>query len=143
MDEIDEALLALLKENARLPVASLAQTLGLARSTVQSRLERLERRGIVVGYTVRLCEEATKSTIHATALLQIEPRELPSILSRLRAVREVTKVHTTSGRFDLLVRLAAPTTRALDAALDSIGSAPGVKSSESLVHLSTRIDRAV
>ena len=143
MDEVDEALLALLKENARLPVASLAQTLSLARSTVQSRLERLERRGIVVGYTVRLSEEATKSTIHATALLQIEPRELPSILSRLRAVREVTKVHTTSGRFDLLVRLAAPTTRALDAALDSIGSAPGVKSSESLVHLSTRIDRAV
>ena len=143
MDETDESLLSLLKGNARLPVASLAQTLGLARSTVQSRLERLERRGVIAGYTVRVGPEATRSTIHATALLQIEPRSLPTVLSRLKALPEVARVHTTSGRFDLIVRLAAASTRALDAALDAIGEAPGVKSSESLVHLSTRIDRAV
>ena len=141
MDEIDRSLISLLKQNARMPVASLAQSLGLARSTVQSRMERLERQGVIAGYTVRLGEAAEKSTIRATALLQIEPRTLPAVLARLKGVRQVASAHTTSGRFDLIVGLAAGSTEALDAALDAIGDVPGVRSSESLVHLSTRIDR--
>ncbi len=141
MDEIDTSLIALLRQNARLPVASLAQSLGLARSTVQSRLERLERQGVIRGYTVRLGQAAEATTIRATALLQIEPRTLPAVLTRLKAVEEIATVHTTSGRFDLIVTLVAPSTQALDRALDAIGAAPGVRSSESLVHLSTRIDR--
>lgn len=143
MDEIDTSLLALLKENARLPVAALAQSLGLARSTVQSRIERMERQGVIRGYTLRLGEAAERSSIRATALLQIEPRSLPTVLARLKSVGEVSSVHTTSGRFDLIVTLIAPSTQALDLALDAIGAAPGVRSSESLVHLSTRIDRGV
>lgn len=141
MDEIDTSLIALLRQNARLPVASLAQSLGLARSTVQSRLERLERQGVIRGYTVRLGQAAEATTIRATALLQIEPRTLPAVLTRLKAVEEIATVHTTSGRFDLIVTLVAPSTEALDRALDAIGAAQGVRSSESLVHLSTRIDR--
>ena len=141
MDDIDASLIRLLKENARLPVAALAQSLGLARSTVQSRIERLERQGVIAGYTIRLGEAADRSAIRATALLQIEPRSLPGILARLKSVGEVSSVHTTSGRFDLIVGLVAPSTEALDLALDVIGAAPGVRSSESLVHLSTRIDR--
>lgn len=141
MDEIDRSLISLLKQNARMPVAALAQSLGLARSTVQSRMERLERQGVIAGYTVRLGEAAEKSTIRATALLQIEPRTLPAVLARLKGVRQVASAHTTSGRFDLIVGLAAGSTEALDAALDAIGDVPGVRSSESLVHLSTRIDR--
>lgn len=141
MDEIDTSLIALLRQNARLPVASLAQSLGLARSTVQSRLERLERQGVIRGYTIRLGQAAEATTIRATALLQIEPRTLPAVLTRLKAVEEIATVHTTSGRFDLIVTLVAPSTEALDRALDAIGAAQGVRSSESLVHLSTRIDR--
>jgi DNA-binding Lrp family transcriptional regulator len=52
-------------------------------------------------------------------------------------------VFTTSGRFDLLMQIAAPNTRALDEVLDQIGGLTGVRSSESLIHLSTRIDRAL
>lgn len=141
MDETDRSLIALLTQNARMPVATLAQSLGLARSTVQSRMERLERQGVIAGYTVRLGEAAEKSTIRATVLLQIEPRTLPAVLTRLKGVRQVASAHTTSGRFDLIVTLAAGSTEALDAALDAIGDVPGVRSSESLVHLSTRIDR--
>ena len=134
-------MLSLLTQNARAPVASLAQSLGLARSTVQSRLERLERDGVIAGYTLRLGEAARGEHIRATALLQIEPMTLPAVLSRLKALPEVRAAHTASGRFDLIVRLSAPTTHALDRALDGIGDVPGVRSSESLIHLSTRIDR--
>jgi DNA-binding Lrp family transcriptional regulator len=141
MDEIDEQLLSLLTRNARMPVANLAKSLGLARSTVQSRLERLERDGVIAGYTLRLGQAARGERIRATALLQIEPMTLPAILSRLKALPEVRAAHTASGRFDLIVRISAPTTAALDCALDAIGDVPGVRSSESLIHLSTRIDR--
>jgi len=139
MDETDTQILGLLRADARQPVAAMAKRLGLARSTVQARLERLERSGTIAGYTLRL--GAADARIRATALLQIEPRTLPAVLSRLKAQGEVERVHTTSGRFDLLVTLSAPTTEALDRALDAIGAVPGVRSSESLIHLSTRIDR--
>jgi DNA-binding Lrp family transcriptional regulator len=143
MDDTDSALLALLKANARLSVAAIAQALGLARTTVQSRIERLERQGVITGYTLRLGAAATPPLIRATALLQIEPRTLPAVLKRLGRLDAVASAHTTSGRFDLIVELAAASTEVLDGALDAIGEVPGVRSSESLIHLSTRIDREV
>ncbi len=140
VDETDRALLDLLAKNARLPVATLARRLDLARTTVQARLERLEASGIIQGYTVRL-GEAARAPLHATALISIEPRSAPAVLSRLKSLPEVKTVHTTSGRFDLIVGLEAATTEALDATLDRIGESRGVKGSESLIHLSTKLDR--
>ena len=140
IDELDKALLALLQENARMPVAMLARRLGLARTTVQARLDRLETTGIIQGYTLRL-DTRLEAPLHATALLSIEPRSAPTVLSRLASLPGVRTVHTTSGRWDLIVRLEAETTEALDETLDRIGEAKGVKSSESLIHLSTKLDR--
>lgn len=139
-DETDLALLSLLSENARLPVATLARRLGLARTTVQARLERLESGGVIDGYTVRLSDTA-RAPLRATVLVSIEPRSAPSVLSRLKSLSEVRRVHTTSGRFDLIVTLEANTTESLDETLDRIGDAKGVKGSESLIHLSTKLDR--
>ena len=141
MDELDDKLLALLGENARLPVATLAQTLGVARATVQSRISRLEASGVIAGYTVRRGTEARARRIRATALVTLEPKSLPTLIQRLKAIRHVTRAHTTSGRFDLILSLVAETTEELDQTLDAIGALPGVRGSESLIHLSTRIDR--
>ena len=143
MDETDKQIVNLLATNARLPVAALAKKLHLARSTVQARLERLETNGTIAGYTLRLGTQAKARRIRVTALLQIEPRTLPQILTRLKATPEVEEIHTTSGRFDLLILLAAPTTEELDRVLDAIGIVPGVRSTESLIHLSTKLDRAL
>ncbi|NNJ66598.1 MAG: Lrp/AsnC family transcriptional regulator [Boseongicola sp.] len=141
MDEIDEELIELLVENARQPVASLAQHMDLARSTVQARLDRLERKGVITGYTVRLGDIMRSERLRATVLLQIDPMKLAPVLSKLKALPEVRAAHTASGRFDLIVTLSAQTTEVLDAALDAIGTVNGVRTSESLIHLSTRIDR--
>lgn len=124
-------------------VATLARRLRLARSTVQARLERLEGSGTIAGYTVRLGEAAQAGRIRASILLTIEPRAQAGILARLRAMPEVERIHTTSGRFDLLVQAAAPSPAQLDAVLDRLGEIEGVRASESLIHLSTRLDRAV
>jgi DNA-binding Lrp family transcriptional regulator len=141
IDETDRKLLELLKRNARAPTAELARRLKLARTTVQARIERLETAGVITGYTLR-ANDATRPPLRATALVAIEPRSGPAVLDRLRALPGVEVVHTTSGRFDLLVQIAARTTEELDATLDRIGEARGVRSSESLIHLATKIDRS-
>ncbi|WP_294610829.1 Lrp/AsnC family transcriptional regulator [Roseovarius sp.] len=139
-DETDRELLTCLAENARLPVATLARKLGLARTTVQARLDRLEASGVIAGYTLRLGQDA-RPALRATALVSIEPRSGPAVLARLKSLPQVRRVHTTSGRFDLIVTLEATTTQELDDTLDRIGEAKGVRSSESLIHLSTKLDR--
>lgn len=140
IDDTDRNLIALLQDNARLPVATLARRLGLARTTVQARLDRLENSGVIAGYALRL-GQAARTALRATALLSIEPRAGPAVLARLKSLPQVRRVHTTSGRFDLIVTIEAETTEALDDTLDRIGEAKGVKGSESLIHLSTKLDR--
>lgn len=141
LDETDHRLLAELGRNARLPVATLARRLGLARSTVQVRLERLERTGAIAGYAVIPGTGAARDRIGATVLLQIEPHAGGAVLQRLRAIPEVTRATSCAGRVDLVVELASDTPATLDAVLDRIGSVPGVRTSESLVHLARKIDR--
>lgn len=141
MDETDERLLALLKTNARLPVATLARKLGLARSTVQARLDRLEANRVIAGYALRLGDAAARAAIRATVLITLEPRATAAVVTRLGAMRQVEAAHTASGRFDLVVTLAARSTAELDDTLDRIGEIDGVRGSESLIHLSTKIDR--
>jgi DNA-binding Lrp family transcriptional regulator len=143
MDDLDRNILGLLGADARMSVATLARRLKVARSTIQARLERLETTGIIAGYTLKLGEAARQGRLRASVLLTIEPRALAAVLTRLKAMSEVERVFTTSGRFDLLLQIAAPNTQVLDGLLDQIGGMTGVKSSESLIHLSTRIDRAV
>ncbi len=142
MDELDQGILAALSVDARIPLATLARRLQVARSTLQTRLERLEATGAITGYTIKLGDALRRGRIRASVLLTIEPRGQAAILARLKTMPEVERVHTTSGRFDLLLEISAEGTAALDSALDRLGTIPGVRGSESLIHLTTRIDRA-
>lgn len=143
MDDLDAQMINLLSGNARMPVAVIAKRLGVARSTVQARLERLEVSGAIAGYTVRLGSAVQSRRVQATALVQVEPRATPQVLSRLKVMPEIVRAHTTTGRFDLILKISCGTTEDLDRVLDSIGAIPGVRGSESLIHLSTRIDRDI
>ena len=143
MYEVDRSILALLGADARMSVALLARRLKVARSTIQARLERLETTGIIGGYTLKLGEAARQGRIRASILLSIEARAQAGIVTRLKSIPEVERAFTTSGRFDLLLQIAAPNTQVLDQVLGEIGTITGVLSSESLIHLSTKIDRPV
>lgn len=142
MDDLDKRLLNALAENARLPVTSLAARLGVARTTVQARLDRLEASGVIAGYSLRLGEVGEHQRIRATVLLQLDPRSAPAVVQYLRKIVQVERAVTTSGRFDLMLQIAADCTTRLDEVLDEIGGIKGVRSSESLIHLSNKIDRA-
>ena len=143
MDDLDRGILSLLGADARMSVATLARRLKVARSTIQARLERLETGGIIAGYTVKLGEAARQGRIRATVLLSIEPRAQAAVLARLKSIPEVERINTTSGRVDLLLQVAASSTSVLDGVLDQVGEITGIRSSESLIHLSTKLDRSV
>ena len=143
LDELDQKLLSALAANSSTSTSQLARRFRVARSTVQARIERLERNGIIAGYTIRLGQKVTLRRIRATVLLSVEPRAAAQVLQRLKAMPEVEQAHTSTGRVDLILTVAADTTQTLDETLDRIGAIPGVTDTESLIHLSTRIDRAV
>jgi DNA-binding Lrp family transcriptional regulator len=143
MDELDRNIVGLLGADARMSVATLSRRLKVARSTIQARLERLETSGIIAGYTLKLGEAAREGRLRASVLLTIEPRSQAAVLTRLKTIAEIERVFTTSGRFDFLVQVACPNTQVLDQVLDQMGAMTGVRASESLIHLSTKIDRAV
>lgn len=140
IDETDRKLIALLQDNARLPVVTLARRMNLARTTVQARLDRLENTGVIQGYSVRL-NDHMRMPLRATVLVNIEPRSGPTVMARLKSMPQVQQVHTTSGRWDLIVIVEAATTEELDETLDRIGDAKGVRMSESLIHLANKIDK--
>jgi DNA-binding Lrp family transcriptional regulator len=140
IDETDAELIALLRRDARMPVAELARKLGLARTTVQTRIDRLLEKGVIAGFTLR-GGDALAAPIRATVLVSIAPRTGPAVLSRLQSLTNVEAVFTVSGRVDLVVEISAKTTQELDRTLDNIAEAKGVQSSESFIHLTTKIDR--
>lgn len=141
LDETDQSLLRFLRRDARTPTAELARRLGVSRTTVQARLEKLERTGVIGGYTIVTGDAYDPGVIRATVLIQVEPRETAAITAALRKMREVEGLFTTAGRFDMAIQLAAPGTPSLDAALDRIGELEGVRGMESLIHLTAKIDR--
>ena len=140
-DDTDGPLLALLRENARMSTAALARRLGVARSTVQSRLERLERTGAIRGYTVELGPALRARLVQAHAMIAVDPPQQAVVERRLRAMPAVTTLLTVSGPYDLIAMLAAESTEALDAALDELRSCPGVKSTSTSIVLSRRFER--
>jgi DNA-binding Lrp family transcriptional regulator len=141
IDAADRALIALLKENARMPVADLARRVGLARTTVQSRLERLERSGVIARYTVVLADSVEAGEIGAHILVAAPTRAAAGVEAALRGIPEVRAVHSVSGAFDMIVIAAAPSVAAMDLVIDRIGMIEGVERTTSSIILSTRIDR--
>src|SRR5438132_6535204 len=108
IDDIDRRLIDRLRENARAAVAELARGLGLSRTTVQSRLERLERTGVVTGYTVRLSDAHERGLIHAYVMLTVAPKQAAAVVAAARRMPQVRQLQSVSGPFDLIARCAAP-----------------------------------
>jgi DNA-binding Lrp family transcriptional regulator len=141
LDATDDALLALLRENARAPTADLARKLKLSRTTVQSRLARLERERVIAGYTVTVGPEAEGGQVRAHILITLEPRKSLAIETALRRIPELRTLHSVSGPFDLIAIVAAASIGELDRLIDRIGELDGVERTTSAIVLSTRIDR--
>ena len=141
LSHTDQILLSLLRENARLSTAALARRLGVSRTTVQSRIERLEARGVISGYGVRLSPAYEEGLVRAHVLLTVTPKLADKVVRGLRALTPVRTLHSVSGNFDMIVIVESSSIGDLDALLDQIGAMEGVERTLSSIILSTRIDR--
>lgn len=141
MDDLDEHLLARLRDNARAPVAELARALGLSRTTVQSRLQRLERSGVIAGYAVRLSEARAASMIHAFVMLTVEPKQAAAVTAALRRLPGVRKLQSVSGPADMIATVETANVADMDALIDEIGALKGVERTNSSIVLATKFDR--
>ncbi|HVK52127.1 MAG TPA: Lrp/AsnC family transcriptional regulator [Pseudoxanthomonas sp.] len=137
----DELLLSLLRENARASTAQIARRLNLSRTTVQSRIERLEREGVISGYTVRVRDEFERGHIRAHIMITVHPKQMTTVVAALRAMPELRLLHSVSGAYDLIAVGVVPSVDAMDQLTDRIGAMEGVERTTSSIVLSTKFER--
>ena len=137
LDATDQALIALLRQDARRPVALLAAKLGVARGTVNNRLRKLEQAGVIVGYTVQLRPDAQPDEIRAWMGIQVEGNQTRLVVASLRGDPGVAALHDTNGRWDLLAELRASSMAGLSQVLERIRLQKGIRGTETSIHLTT------
>jgi len=138
-DELDARLLLLLTDEPRLGVLECSRRLGVARGTVQARLDKLVSRGILGGFPPALDLAAMGYGLTAFATLEIAQGRRAEVAARLAAIDEVCEAHATTGQGDLLVRLVARSNADLQRVIDEIVDVAGVHRLASSIALSTPI----
>ena len=120
---------------------TIARKLGLSRTTVQAKIDRLERDGVIAGYGVKLSDAYESGMVKAHVLITIAPKTLARITTELHAISAVRTLHSVSGSFDLIAVVEAASIAELDHLIDRIGEIEGVERTLSSIILSTRIRR--
>lgn len=138
MDEVDQRLVAELRRDGRASLSELAERLGLSRATVRARMERLVARGEIAGFTVVTRGDVSAAPVRGLMMIGIEGRGGEKIMARLSGLPAVMAVHSTNGKWDLIVELATQTLLELDDVIHRIRNIEGVMTSETNLLLSTR-----
>jgi len=141
MDAIDQRLIAALRENGRASAAMLARLVGRSRTSVQSRIERLEKQGVIVGYGVRLAPEHGLGAVSAHVMIKVGPKEARAVTAALRDISQVRLLHSVSGEVDLIAIAVTASVAEMDQVVDRIGVLEGVERTTSSIILSTKFER--
>ena len=137
LSDLDRRLLSALREDGRAPVAELARRLGVTRATVTSHLDRLVAEDVVVGFTVRMRDEAAAGGVRAVSLIEVEGRSTDDVIRRLRGFPEIESMHSTNGAWDLVAETRTAALAAFDRLLNRIRAAPGVINSQTSLLLTS------
>lgn len=142
LDEIDRRLISALQINARESVALLARKLGIARTTVTSRIARLEKTKVITGYGVRLGKQLVDGGLQAYVGITVQSRAGGNVIRRLNSIAQIEQLCAVSGEFDYVAWLRSDSPEQLDRLLDQIGELEGVAKTTTSIILSGKIDRA-
>ena len=137
LDEKDKGLLSLLRSDARSSVADLAKRLGVSRATILNRMRRLETDGVVLGYTVRLSSELDRAPVSALMSIRVESDQEPAIVKGLRGNPAVSRVHHTTGRWDLIAEIDTDSLSSINHIVGDIRQLDGVIATETNLLLET------
>jgi DNA-binding Lrp family transcriptional regulator len=137
LDELDRELIALLRADSRKPAATLAKALGVSRGTVQNRIDRLVREGVIQGFTIKTRPDAA-NRVRAVMTIAIEGERSGAVVRALKGFPQVAAVHTTNGRWDLVAEIDVDTLTAFSDALDLIRRIEGIASTETSILLATQ-----
>ncbi|MFM7970716.1 MAG: Lrp/AsnC family transcriptional regulator [Limnohabitans sp.] len=137
MDDVDHALIALLRGNARMSAAALAQRLRVSRGTVGNRIRKLEDAGIIVGYSVRLRPEAEPQNIRAWMGILVDGNQTRAVIASLLGEPGVEALHDTNGRWDLLAEIRADSMADLSTVLERVRLIKGIANTETSILLSS------
>ena len=138
MDDLDQMLIAELRRDGRASWSELADRMGLARATVRARMERLQARGEIVGFTVLTRSDVSAAPVRALMMIALEGRGQERVTARLLGLPEVQAVHSTNGKWDIVAEVGARTLEDLDAVILKVRNYEGVLSSETNLLLTTR-----
>ncbi|NOD99131.1 AsnC family transcriptional regulator [Ruegeria sp. HKCCD6228] len=141
MDQLDRRIIAALQANARASTTQIATTLGVARTTVHERINRMEQRGLIEGYSVRLGSTEDTPKVQVIVMLEVQQKETSRIIRRLEAYPEVKLCLSINGEFDLMLSAEAPRLEDLDILVDDLAKIPGVLRTNTSVVFGRRIDR--
>ena len=137
MDDFDQRLVTLLRHDGRRSVSDLALALQTSRATVRARMQRLAQSGEVIGYTVVLKADVVSAPVRGITLIEVEGRAKDRVIDALSGFAEITAIHTTSGKWDLITELSTDSLTALDSLLNRIRMIAGVGASETHLLLAT------
>ena len=135
IEKTDQALISMLRQNARESVATLASKLGVSRGTVTNRMERLERDGLIVGYSVRLRPDVHPDVLRSFMSIEIVGNDTRRVMASLLGEPGVAALHSTNGRWDLLAELQVASLEELSRVLERIRLIKGISNSETSIHL--------
>ena len=138
MDELDNRLIAALKRNGRASLSELADTLGVTRSTVRVRLDRLVQGGEIAGFTALTRSDVRPDPVRGLMMLEIAGRGAEKVMKTLQRMPQVQAVHSTNGTWDLIAEIGTDTLESFDQVLFAIRRLDGVSRSETNLLLSTR-----
>ncbi|GAA5130827.1 Lrp/AsnC family transcriptional regulator [Thalassotalea piscium] len=136
-DSVDKALLAILRTDARASISKLAKLLHVSRGTVQNRLDRLIDSGAILGFTVRAHDELETDVIKAIMMIEVVGKSTAQVISKLRGIAQLEKVHTTNGAWDLVAEIRASNLLEFDHVLRDVRTIDGVLNSETSILLSS------
>ena len=136
-------LISVLRHDGRRSVSDLAKDLKISRATVRTRMERLQESGEILGYTAVLRDDLRDLPIRAVMLVEIAGRNTEPVIKALSAMTEVRGIHSTNGKWDLVLDMATHDLAAFDDALNRIRLIEGIAGTETNLLLSTRKGPAV
>ncbi len=138
MDETDHRLIAALRDDARMALSDLALALNLSRTTVRARIAKLQERGEIVGFSVVTRSDVMQDPVRGMMMIGIEGRGTDRITRQLNGMPELRALHSTNGRWDVIVEIGTKTLEEFDAVLGRIRRLDGVVASETSLLLKTK-----